>query len=189
MERLDSTINFDFGANSPDPSIGVDSFTIRWIGQVQPFYSQNYIFYTTSDDGSRLWVNGQQVVNSWIDQGATEHAGTPIALTASQKYPILMEYYEHGGGAVAKLSWSSPSQIKRIIPQTQLYPASRPVQPTLTRSPDGTQITISWSGTYTLESATDVTGPWTPIAGPPTSPYTITIDPGTPIMFFRLVSQ
>jgi len=44
----------------------VDDFSIRWTGQVQPLYSGVYTFYTTSDDGSRLYVNNQLVVNAWV---------------------------------------------------------------------------------------------------------------------------
>ena len=50
-----------------------------------------------------------------------EAPGT-IPLHAGQQYPITMEFYENGGGAVAQLSWSSPSTAKAIIPQSQLYP-------------------------------------------------------------------
>jgi hypothetical protein len=52
-----------------------------------------------------------------------EDQGT-ITLTAGQRYDITLEFYENGGGAMAKLLWSSPSQAKEIIPQSQLYPAS-----------------------------------------------------------------
>jgi hypothetical protein len=41
---------------------------------------------------------------------------------ARRRYSITMEYYENGGGAVAQLSWSSPSTSKTIIPTSQLYP-------------------------------------------------------------------
>jgi hypothetical protein len=72
------------------------------------------------DDGVRLWVNNQQIINQWVDQPAKEWTGT-IALTAGQKYPIKLEYYENGGGAASKLSWSSLSQTKQIIPQVFLF--------------------------------------------------------------------
>ena len=49
-------------------------------GAVQPQFSEPYTFYVTSDDGARLfvWANGQKttVVDSWINQAATEHSGT-----------------------------------------------------------------------------------------------------------------
>ena len=67
LSRVDATVDFDWVLGSPDPSISVDEFTARWYGKVQPFYSQSYTFATVSDDGARLWVNGQRVVDSWID--------------------------------------------------------------------------------------------------------------------------
>jgi hypothetical protein len=66
-------------------------------------------------------VNGVQIINHWADGAATEYTGT-ITLQANQKYTIQMDYYENGGAASAKLQWSSPSQLKQVIPQTQLYP-------------------------------------------------------------------
>ncbi|HUW82308.1 MAG TPA: Calx-beta domain-containing protein, partial [Phycisphaerae bacterium] len=125
LSRVDATVNFNWGSGSPDPSIGADTFSIRWTGQVQPLYSETYTFYTNTDDGVRLWVDGQLIVDHWVDQGPTEWSGT-IALSAGVQYDIEMEYYENGGDAVAELRWSSASQAKEIIPQTQLYPGELP---------------------------------------------------------------
>lgn len=69
---------------------------------MQPFYSETYTFYTVSDDGVRLWVNGVLVINHWTDHPATENAGT-VTLAAGQLYDIRMEFYERSGGAVARL--------------------------------------------------------------------------------------
>lgn len=132
VTRTDATVNYDWGGGTPDPNIGVDTFTVRWEGKVEPQFSQTYTFYTFTDDGVRLWVNGQLLIDKWIDQGPTEWSGQ-IALTAGQRYDIVMEFYEHGGGATAKLSWSSASQPKQIIPQARLYP------------PGGSsQVTVDW---------------------------------------------
>ena len=68
----------------------------------------------------RLWVNGVLLIDKWIDEAPTEWSGA-IALTAGQKYDVRMDYYENGGGAAAQLRWSSASQAKEIVPQTQLY--------------------------------------------------------------------
>jgi len=126
VTRVDSTVNFDWGTNAPIAGVPADNFSVRWTGQVQPQYSETYTFYTTGDDGIRLWVNGVQLVNNWVDQSPTEKSGT-IQLTANQQYTIQMEQYDHTGGAMAKLSWSSASTPKAIIPQSQLYAASPPV--------------------------------------------------------------
>ncbi|MEH2199966.1 PA14 domain-containing protein [Nostoc sp.] len=120
VTRTDPTVNFLWGAGSPDPSIGADTFSARWTGQVEAKYSETYNFYTTADDGVRLSVNGQQIINKFVDQSTTESSGS-IALVAGQKYDIKLEYYENQYSAVSQLSWSSNSQTKQIIPQSQLY--------------------------------------------------------------------
>ena len=128
LNRVDTTINFDFSyGNIPQvlsPAPGIvpeDKYSVRWTGQVQPLYSETYTFYTQSDDGIRLWVNGVQLVDDWMNQGVTEKSGT-INLAAGQKYDIVIEYYENTGNAVTKLLWSSASTSKAIIPKSQLYP-------------------------------------------------------------------
>ncbi|MBA3332869.1 MAG: hypothetical protein H0U30_02660 [Actinobacteria bacterium] len=90
-------------------------------GAVQPAASGTYTFFTESDDGVRLWVNGQQVVNNWTDHARTENSGT-ISLTGGVRYAIRMEFYERGGDAVARLLWSGPSTAKTVIQQSALDP-------------------------------------------------------------------
>ena len=119
--QTDATVNVDWNGNAPVPGVSSENFTVRWSGAVQPQFSEVYNFYTVTDDGVRLWVNGQLVVDAWIGQGATEWSGS-IPLTAGVKYPITMEYFQLGGGSSARLLWSSPSIAKSVIPQSQLYP-------------------------------------------------------------------
>src|SRR5206468_10448624 len=114
LTRTDSAVNFDWGSGSPDASIGPDQFSVRWTGQVQPRYSQTYTFYTVTDDGVRLWVNGVLLIDKWADQGATQWSGA-MDLTAGQKYDLRLDYYENAGASAAKLSWSSASQVKEIV--------------------------------------------------------------------------
>ncbi|HEX8834521.1 MAG TPA: PA14 domain-containing protein [Abditibacteriaceae bacterium] len=120
VSRVVSRVNFPWGTLSPDAAIGADTFSARWEGWVQPQYSQTYTFYARADDGVRLWVNNQLLIDAWKDQGATEYSKT-ITLTAGQKYSLKMEYYENAGGAAAHLLWSSPSTPKQVVPQSQLY--------------------------------------------------------------------
>lgn len=54
ITRIDPSVNFDWGLGSPNPSIPSDNFSARWTGEVWPWYSQTYTFYTVSDDGVRL---------------------------------------------------------------------------------------------------------------------------------------
>ena len=121
LSRTDTTVNFDWGSGSPDALIGADTFSARWTGWVHAPSSGNYRFHTFSDDGVRLWVDNQLIINNWTDHGGTENSGS-ITLTAGNKYDIKLEYYENGGAATIKLSWTPPGLTKQIIPQERLYP-------------------------------------------------------------------
>ncbi len=120
LTRTDATVDFNWGSGAPHSSMGVDTFSVRWTGKVQPQYSGTYTFFTSTDDGVRLWVNNVLLIDRWVNQGTTEWSGT-INLTAGQKYDIRMDYFENGGSAVARLSWSHASQPKQIIPQARLF--------------------------------------------------------------------
>ena len=98
-----------------------DNFQIRWTGKIVPRFTETYTFYTQTDEGVRLWVNGTQLINKWNDQLVTEWSGT-IQLTAGVPVTITMEYYESLNTASAKLLWSSPSTYKQIIPTNRLRP-------------------------------------------------------------------
>jgi len=128
LRRTDPTVNFDWGNGSPDPAMGADNFSVRWTGKVQPRFTGTFTFYTASDDGVRLWVNNQLLIDNWTDHAPTENAGS-IALQAGHLYDLKMEFYENGGGAVAQLYWSGPSVAREVIPSAQLYLPSTLNQP------------------------------------------------------------
>ncbi len=191
LTRTDATIDFDWGSGSPDPLINTDRFCIRWIGQIEPLYSQTYRIYTASDDGVRVWVNSQKLIDNWTLHAPATNSGT-ITLTANQKYDLLMEYFEFTGGAVARLLWSSPSQPQEIIPAIQLYPAAEALQqPTnLTFTVNNkTNLIFNWGiGTFNVVWATNVNGPYTNVIVGAISPLTNRIG-SEPAKFFRLQTQ
>lgn len=121
VTRTDATVNFTWGSGAPAAGMGADTFSVRWTGQVEAPSTGTFTFYTVSDDGVRLWVNGVQLVNRWTNHAAIEDRGT-ITLTAGQRYAIRMEYYENTGTATARLLWSSASVPKAVIPTSRLYP-------------------------------------------------------------------
>jgi len=123
LTRTDATVDFQWGTAAPAAGVPTDNFSVRWTGQVSPRYSGTTTFFTSSDDGVRLWVNGQQLINNWTNHGVTENSGS-ISLVAGQKYDIKLEYYDGTGGATARLFWSSSCEPKAAIPKSQLYPAA-----------------------------------------------------------------
>ncbi|MGB3777440.1 MAG: fasciclin domain-containing protein [Tunicatimonas sp.] len=122
LTRTDSTVNFNWRGGSPDAQLPCDRFSVRWTGQVQAEYSETYTFITRSDDGVRLWVNGEQLIDNWTDHAVQTDRGK-ITLQAGQKYDIRLEYYENRGRAVCKLLWRSASQTRQVIPTARLFPA------------------------------------------------------------------
>ena len=118
--RTDPTINFDWGNGSPDPGIGPDTFSARWEGRVVAPASGEYTFTTTADDGVRLFVDGKQVIDNWSDRAPTDDSGT-VVLEAGKRYDIQMDFYENGGGAVARLQWAYPGQARQVIPASSLF--------------------------------------------------------------------
>jgi hypothetical protein len=126
--RVDPSISFNWGDASPMPGVNKDQNSIRWTGYIQPRFTDTYTFHVTSDNGRRLWINDQLIIDKWLNDWDITYTGT-IALEAGQKYSIKIEYFEENGGANCKLEWSSASQTREIIPTSQLYSRLTPVAP------------------------------------------------------------
>jgi hypothetical protein len=121
VTRVDPVVTFEWNGGEAAPGVAAKSFSVRWTGQVQPKYSDAWTFYTKSDDGVRLWVDGKRLIDNWTDHAPTVDSGT-IDLKAGQRYEIRMDYYQDGGPACAILMWSCERQEQEVIPQSQLYP-------------------------------------------------------------------
>lgn len=121
--RIDTTVNFNYtNTGLSDPQ----SFTVLWTGYVQPLFTENYTFFTKTDEGVRLWVNGKLIVDQKNATGPAEYTAAAMSLTAGVRYPVRMEFYQRGGAASAALLYSSASQPKKEIPSSQLYPTTMP---------------------------------------------------------------
>jgi serine/threonine-protein kinase len=122
MTRTDTTINFtNWGPAPPIPGVA-SSYSVLWTGYIVPLYSESYTFTTVSDDGVKLIINNQPVVENWTNHSATTNSG-PITLLAGQRYAITVEYFQGVGAAVIQLFWQSESQAQQIVPQSQLFPS------------------------------------------------------------------
>lgn len=123
LERTDANINFNWAGGSPAPAVQDNQFSVRWTGFVQPRTSGTYTFYVNSNDGVRLYVNNQLVIDQWHTQATFETQGT-IVLEAGEQYAIRLEYFDDFGDAVAELRWSGPDVVKQFIPVNSLFTAA-----------------------------------------------------------------
>jgi glucose/arabinose dehydrogenase len=168
--RQDTLVNFDWGEGSPDPRLPVNGYSVRWTNTLN-FAAGTYNFRTITDDGVRLYIDDNLVIDEWHDQGSDPHTAT-VNLTAGQ-HTIRMEYYENAGGAVANLTWDlAAGQNPPPPPPSDDFTAqyfnnmTLAGQPALTRneevinhdwgmgSPDGTiavnNFSARWTKTETL---------------------------------------
>jgi len=108
-------LNYSWGTGAPESSlVGTDNFSIRFLANLRAPQDGTYTFYTSSDDGVRLWVNSQLVIDDWSNHSPRTRSGT-IDLLANELADIRMEYYENGGGAVIKLEWSGPGVMREFV--------------------------------------------------------------------------
>ena len=120
-------------------------------GTIEVPTSETYTFHTQGDDGIKLWVNNELVIDTWtwsktwhVTQPPIEFGSGDITLTAGQQYEIKLEHYEHGGNAMCKLSWSTPTMAQEIIPSRYLS-VERPY-PRNPDPPDGAVVRDNWVG-------------------------------------------
>src|SRR5208283_2278748 len=107
--RIDPRIDFEWIDNtSPDPRLKPDDFSIRWTGKLVAPMTQKYVLSTTSDDGSRLYLDGQLVVDNWGAHGMEQKSGV-VNLEGGRAYDIRIDFYQDGGDAGMRLGWRDPN--------------------------------------------------------------------------------
>jgi MSHA biogenesis protein MshQ len=95
---------------------------VQWTGQLVAPVSGTYTFATVSDDGVRLWVDNQWLIDNWTDHPTVTDTSRGVYLEAGQKYPVRLDFYESGGVAVMQLLWAIPGRGYEVIPQSALTP-------------------------------------------------------------------
>eukprot|EP00804_Cyclotella_cryptica_P021433 CCRYP_005783-RA/>CCRYP_005783-RA protein AED:0.00 eAED:0.00 QI:831/1/1/1/1/1/3/2372/6166 len=118
IERVDPTISFNWGSGIIT-QYGRDFISVRWWGKILPSTSELYTFYLLADDGVRLYVDHNLLIDLWDEHSVEKRATFP--LTSDSFHDLKIEYKEITGEANIQLQWSSPSTKKQIIPPSQLY--------------------------------------------------------------------
>ncbi len=105
LTRTDPAINFDWGYGSPSPAVTGDKFMARWSGQVNFPAPGTYRVTTVADDGIRVKVGNQTVLDEWRNQSAATREQT-FTVNAAGPADVAVEYYESDGAATAKVSFA-----------------------------------------------------------------------------------
>ncbi|HEX7898542.1 MAG TPA: PA14 domain-containing protein [Planctomycetota bacterium] len=134
LTRTDATLNFGVFADADFSAGGATDISVRWVGSVlAPGAGTAPIpitFYVRTDDGGRCWVDGLPVVDQWRDQGipgsGTNAPKGVINLIPGQRYAIVVEMYEKGGGEGCILEWEYAGQAIQVVPTGNLFTAVPP---------------------------------------------------------------
>jgi GH43 family beta-xylosidase len=126
-ERAVANLNGDSFASIFNYFSGTPDFnTARFTGTIVPKYTEAYTFRMEGDDGFRLWINGELIIDFWQQTWEKPQTSAPIALEAGVHYDIKVEYLQGWGGTWLRMEWESASQQREIVPESALYlPADR----------------------------------------------------------------
>ncbi len=114
-------IDYIWYLEGPGCGLGADFWSIRWQGYIQPLYSEEYIFYATIDDGVRIILDGEMIINDYPGGHALLTKTGKKVLEAGKLYPIIIDFNQWWNNAAIKFEWSSASQLREVVPQSQLY--------------------------------------------------------------------
>ncbi len=118
---IDSKISFNWGLKMPVPQIMQAAFSARWRGEIKPAVTGTYEFVSGSDDGSRVFLDGREIINNWQQQ-AIMTKSTTVWLHAGETYRLRVEYFnaialaqmEFGYGLIGSRPFFSATNRKRI---------------------------------------------------------------------------
>lgn len=122
---IDYNINFgDMDGKLMVQTGKADAAGVSWTGRIQVPETGDYTFYGFADNGIRLWVNGEQLIDYW-DGGSWDVLQTSkkVHLEAGVYYEFRADYFEYEGGSHVKMSWSNDQSIteKQVIPDNAFY--------------------------------------------------------------------
>ncbi|MDD5423833.1 MAG: glycoside hydrolase family 3 C-terminal domain-containing protein [Candidatus Omnitrophica bacterium] len=109
LKRVDKQISFVWGGNGPESNIPSDGFSVRWTAKLVPPKTAEYEISLMSDDGSRLYLDGKEIIENWRDHGEETKTAT-VMFEAGREYDLRVEFYENGGMASVKIGWDTQEE-------------------------------------------------------------------------------
>jgi hypothetical protein len=128
LKRVDKTIDVESTSEAWPRTELLDHFYIRWTGKLRVPANGNYTFFLESDDGSRLYLDGKQVVDNGGLHAMEEKSGE-VQLNEGE-HDVKIEFFENEGDAGCRFFWQPPGKDKEIVPSSVLSSLSKPAEPT-----------------------------------------------------------
>lgn len=121
--RIDKTLNKTKSADSPWPGkIPANLYSVIWTGRIVPKEGGIYTIYLSSDDGARLWINGDVVVEQWYVH-PTRVDRVQIKMIAGESYDIKYAFNQQFGPSESRLEWSCEGAgiERQLIPEDCMW--------------------------------------------------------------------
>jgi len=90
-----------------------DNFCFRFTGEVNVPTTGEWTFYLKSDDGSRLWIDGEELINNDGNHAPTERSGKRELEAGLHSIEVRM--FERGGGEMVELQWEGPETPRGFL--------------------------------------------------------------------------
>ncbi|RKT72950.1 RHS repeat-associated protein [Saccharothrix variisporea] len=118
----DRTAVRNWGTDAPAAGIPADNFSLRMTGDVVFPEAGNYTLRVLADDGVRVWVNDNLVMDYWVDSSPTWRTAVVTSPAPGHTKQIRVEYYENAVTAQLELHWTTPGGVQQVVPATSLRP-------------------------------------------------------------------
>lgn len=109
LVRTDKHVHLDFGEGSFAPGEPIDHFSIRWTGYFVPKTTGDYTFFTSADDGVRLYIDDALGIDDWLPHAQTVDSYGKH-LESGKAYKIRLEYFEDVGSAIVGFGVTRPEE-------------------------------------------------------------------------------
>ncbi len=103
--RIEPVVNHRWGTRRPDPRLPLDHFSVRWTGKLVPPSSGLYRLRVERDDGIRLFLDGQLLLDKWSNAHGETPEEVTVKLEGGRPYDLKLEYFEGIGVALVRLKW------------------------------------------------------------------------------------
>lgn len=104
FQRIENKINYSWATGTEIKGMPKDYFSVRWNGVIRPDETTDYELALGGDDGYRMYINDELVINDWAP-AAYRSKNITKNLQAGTDYRIRIEYYQQGGAAAVNFIW------------------------------------------------------------------------------------
>ncbi|MCP3140891.1 PA14 domain-containing protein [Pyxidicoccus xibeiensis] len=108
VARQEQYVSTFWGTTAPAPGVPAERWSARWSATLTAPSTGTYTLRTSTEDGVRLWLDGNMLMDNWLEAPGGQTLTANVSMTAGSKHDLVMEFFEGYGTAHAQLAWSGP---------------------------------------------------------------------------------